>query len=218
MTSRKYSLKKDGTRQLTPHFKVREFACKDGSDTILIDDSLPGKLEQIRVYAGDAVRITSAYRTADYNRRIGGSANSQHIRGTAADIVTSGRSPADVARFAQAIGCGGVGLYTAQRFVHVDTRSGKSYWKNTGSGDRSVSGHGGRCPYAKPTATLRRGSKGSGVRWLQWWLQLWGYPVSVDGDFGAKTEKAVVAFQSVLDLTADGLAGAKTKNALEGKV
>lgn len=215
---KKYSLRKNGEDRLTAHFRVREFRCKDGSDEILIDERLPKLLEQIRVYAEAAVTITSAYRAEAYNARpeVGGARGSQHTKGTAADIITSGRPVSEIAKFAQAIGAGGVGLYTKRNFVHVDVRAGKSYWKNTGSGDRSVSGHGGACPYSQPKTTVKKGSKGDGVRWVQWWLQLWGYNIAVDGVFGDKTEKAVIAFQKRLNLEDDGVVGAKTKNALKG--
>ena len=218
MAVKTYSLSKQGGQKLTAHFRVREFKCNDGSDAIKIDDRLPKLLEQIRVYAEAAVTITSAYRTEAYNARpdVGGARGSQHTKGTAADIITSGRPVSEIAKFAQAIGAGGVGLYTKRNFVHVDVRAGKSYWKNTGSGDRTVSTHGGKCPYAQPGGSLRKGSKGNGVRWLQWWLKLWGYNIAVDGVFGSETEKAVIAFQLRLNLEDDGVVGAVTKNALKG--
>lgn len=211
-----YSLKKNGADKLSPHFRVREFKCNDGSDEIKIDDKLPKLLEQIRVYAEASVEITSAYRTVIYNKKVGGATNSQHTKGTAADIITEGRTVSEIAKFAQAIGAGGVGLYTKKNFVHVDTRAGHSYWKNTGSGDRSVSGHGGKCPYTAPVATAKRGSKGNGVRWVQWWLRLWGYQISVDGVFGSNTEATVKQFQKRLGLEEDGKAGKVTRNALKG--
>ena len=217
MAVKKYSLKKQGTYKLTAHFRVREFRCNDGSDTILIDDKLVKLLEQIRVYAEASVEITSAYRTATYNKKVGGASNSQHTKGTAADIITDGRTVAEIAKFAQAIDAGGVGLYTKKNFVHVDTRtSKKSYWKNSGNGDKTVSGHGGACPYPQPKTTVKKGSKGDGVRWIQWWLRLWGYSVTVDGICGNKTEAAIEGFQKRIGLTVDGLAGAKTRNALRG--
>lgn len=216
MAIKYYSLKKQGDNKLTPHFRVREFKCNDGSDEIKIDDKLPKLLEQIRVYAESAVPITSAYRTETYNAKVGGARGSQHTKGTAADIITDGRTVAEIAKFAQAIGAGGVGLYTKRNFVHVDTRAGHSYWKNTGSSDRTVSGHGGACPYSQPKTTVKKGSKGDGVRWVQWWLRLWGYSVTVDGICGNKTEAAIEDFQKRIGLTVDGLAGAKTRNALRG--
>lgn len=217
MAIKTYSRSRQGGVRLSPHFLVREFACNDGTDTILIDDALVGLLERIRFFAGGAVRLTSAYRTAAYNRRIGGATASYHTKGQAADVITDERTPAEVARFAQAIGAGGVGLYTSQRFVHVDTRAGHYYWRNAGSGDAKVSGHGGACPYAVPKRDLRRGSSGSDVRWLQWWLTLWGYPAAVDGSFGSKTDAALRAFQRRAGIAADGIAGVMTRRTLGGE-
>ena len=37
---RKYSLAKDGAKLLAPDFKVRELRCRDGSDTVMVDDAL----------------------------------------------------------------------------------------------------------------------------------------------------------------------------------
>lgn len=43
------------------------------------------------------VHVTSGYRTAELNRLIGGSANSQHMQALAADILVAGVAPLDVA-------------------------------------------------------------------------------------------------------------------------
>ena len=40
MAIKQYSLAKDGAKQLSPAFKVREFRCRDGSDAIMIDQTL----------------------------------------------------------------------------------------------------------------------------------------------------------------------------------
>ena len=40
MAIKQYSLAKDGAKQLAPAFKVREFRCRDGSDTIMVDEAL----------------------------------------------------------------------------------------------------------------------------------------------------------------------------------
>ena len=212
----KYSKSKQGDNKLSANFTVREFACSDGSDTVLIDAALVKLLQQIRNWAGTSVKITSGYRTPAYNKKIGGAANSYHTKGQAADIVVSGKTPAQVARFAQAIGADGVGLYTASKFVHIDTRASHYFWKNDGKGNVTVSGHGGKCAYTEPKATLRRGQSGNGVRWLQWWLSLWGYNIKIDGGFGEKTETAVKNLQERRGLVTDGIAGEKTRNTLKG--
>jgi len=59
--------------------------------------------------------------------------------------------------------------------------------------------------------TLRRGSKGVFVRYLQAKLLSKLYPTgSVDGIFGSGTETAVRAFQQENGLTVDGIVGART--------
>ena len=58
MAIREYSMTRDSTRQLSPGFRVREFACK-GSDVVLIDDELVVLLQCIREYFGKPVHITS---------------------------------------------------------------------------------------------------------------------------------------------------------------
>lgn len=124
---KKYSLKKDGEKNLSEHFKVKEFACHNGSDAILISDKLVELLEKIRTYFGKPVTINSAYRPADYNASIGGAKASQHVLGTAADIVVQGVSPSRVYTYCDKINPnGGVGKYV--NFTHVDVRDGKARW------------------------------------------------------------------------------------------
>lgn len=64
-------------------------------------------------------------------------------------------------------------------------------------------------------AILRQGAKGGEVKEVQRRLKLWGYyNGSVDGVFGAGTKKAVIAFQKKNGLTADGVVGKSTYQAL----
>lgn len=71
------------------------------------------------------------------------------------------------------------------------------------------------CPYAKPAATLRVGSRGDGVKWLQWYLvNKFGYTMAIDGSFGPTTTRIVKDFQAKHQLTADGIVGPTTKNAI----
>jgi len=52
---------------------------------------------------------------------------------------------------------------------------------------------------------LKKGSKGESVRTLQEFLK-----ITIDGDFGSKTESAVKAFQKKTGLTVDGVVGKNT--------
>lgn len=216
MAIKTYSKSQYGGVKLSANFTAREFACNDGSDLILIDDKLVTILQRIRNWANAPIKISSAYRTAKHNKAIGGTSNSYHVKGQAADIIVTGKTPAEVAKFAEAIGVTGIGLYTAQNFVHIDTRSAKYFWKNAGRGNVTVGTHGGSCPYKRPAGNVRPGDTGDGVRWVQFFLRLWGHDVTVDGIFGEKTAAAVREHQKLLGLTVDGIAGQKTKNGLVG--
>jgi hypothetical protein len=67
-------------------------------------------------------------------------------------------------------------------------------------------------------ATIRRGSRGDGVRQMQRLLLKWNPKClpkfGVDGDFGAETLAAVRAFQKAMRLTIDGITGPQTWLAL----
>lgn len=123
-----YSKKKEGNDKLSENFKVRELACKDGSDTIFIDSALVRLVQEIRDYFGKPVIINSGYRTESYNKKIGGATYSQHLYGKAADIRIAGVSPKEIAKFVETRipNTGGIGIYPS--FVHVDVRSTKSRW------------------------------------------------------------------------------------------
>lgn len=129
MTIKAYSRVKDGNKKLSTNFRVREFACLDGTDPIFIDTELVTILQKIRTHFGKAVTITSAYRTPPRNKSVGGTAYSMHLYGRAADIKVSGISPTRVAEYAEKLlpDRGGIGIYDT--FTHIDVRSVKSRWK-----------------------------------------------------------------------------------------
>ena len=139
MSIREYSMTCDSTRQLSPSFRVREFACK-GSDVVLIDDELVVLLQCIREHFGKPVHITSGYRTAAHNAAVGGAKSSQHLLGRAADIQVSGASPLLVGQIAEYYlgGHGGIGVY--QTFTHVDTRTARARWDQRSGREVAVSG------------------------------------------------------------------------------
>ena len=49
--------------------------------------------------------------------------------------------------------------------------------------------------YAEPSISLRKGTYGTGVKWLQDMLNKNGYSLTVDGAFGNATYNAVISFQ-----------------------
>lgn len=128
MTIKAYSKAKDGNKKLSANFRVREFACTDGSDPIFIDSDLVNVLQKVRDHFGKAVTITSAYRTPPKNKAVGGTTYSQHLYGKAADIKVSGVTPKKVAAYVEKVmpNKGGIGIYST--FTHIDVRSTKSRW------------------------------------------------------------------------------------------
>lgn len=129
MTIKAYSKKKNGNTSLSKNFKVKEFACTDGSDPVFIDSELVNVLQKIRSHFGKTVTITSAYRTPGKNKAVGGQAYSQHLYGKAADIKVKGVTPKKVAAYAETLlkNKGGIGTYST--FVHVDVRATKTRWE-----------------------------------------------------------------------------------------
>lgn len=123
-----WSKMKNGAVKLSANFKVSEFACKDGSDTVFISPRLVWLLQKIRDHFAKPVVIISAYRNDAYNKKVGGADYSQHKYGTAADIYISGISPATIAAYVETImpNTGGIGIYSS--FVHVDVRTARARW------------------------------------------------------------------------------------------
>lgn len=130
-----YSLSREGGKRLSTDFRVREFACRDGSDPVFVDSELVELLQAVRDHFGRPVRLSSGYRTAAHNSTVrNASRYSQHLYGRAADIRVDGASVEEVAACAEQLlsGRGGIGRYpsTPQRtgWVHLDTRPVRSRW------------------------------------------------------------------------------------------
>lgn len=70
-------------------------------------------------------------------------------------------------------------------------------------------------PYTKPTRNIKLWSTGNDVKWVQYALNREGYDCGkVDGIFGSGTKNAVIAFQKAKGLSADGIVGPMTREAL----
>lgn len=125
-----FSKKTDGEMQISKNFKVREFACKDGSDIVLIDPLLLWILQNVRDHFGKPVNINSAYRTPSHNSKpsVGGSTDSKHMYGMAADIVVKGVSAKDVQDYLEKVMPMTGGIGKAESYTHVDTRAEKTRW------------------------------------------------------------------------------------------
>jgi len=112
--------------QLSDHFRLEEFACRDGSDMVLVHLSVILLLEEIRAHFHSPLFINSGYRTPEYNRQIGGSKNSRHCLGMAADIRVYRVMPPEVGAYAETLNPGGLGRYGG--FIHVDVFGENRRW------------------------------------------------------------------------------------------
>ena len=124
---------KGSEEKLSDNFYVSEFAChgKGCCGIVKVDEKLVSDLQKIRNHFGKPVTINSGYRCSTHNKNVGGVSNSYHTNGQAVDITVKDVAPAEVAKYAESIGILGIGLYETDRdghFVHIDTRTSKSYW------------------------------------------------------------------------------------------
>lgn len=70
-------------------------------------------------------------------------------------------------------------------------------------------------PYKEPIVILKHGSRGEGVKWLQWALKSKGYDLVIDGIFGNCTNNAVLNFQKSVGIQVDGKVGVITRTELK---
>ena len=121
---------------LTNNFNSTEFDCNDGSampkEVLLNVQKLANQLQVLRDSLGVSITVNSGYRSTSHNKKIGGSINSQHLLGKAADITAQGYTPAQVhAKIEELINSGhmlqgGLGSYST--FTHYDIRKNKARW------------------------------------------------------------------------------------------
>lgn len=130
MPREEYSLFNQSTHQISEHFKVKEFAQKDfRCDKVIVDTELIDVLEDIRAHFNKAVIVTSGYRTPEYNAKIGGVKNSQHTKGTAADIKVSDIPAREVQKYLKRKYPDKYGIGSYLNFTHIDIRAKKARWR-----------------------------------------------------------------------------------------
>ena len=115
----RYSRKTDGEKYVSKNFQVKEFACKDGSDEVLICKVNVERLQAFRTKIGKPIHLNSAYRTVAYNKGVGGASDSLHTFGYAVDFYVVGTSPASVYGALTSTHKGGLGKY--RTFTHIDS-------------------------------------------------------------------------------------------------
>lgn len=103
------------------HFTKDEFKCRCGCG-IKMDREFVLRLDSLRERLGSVLIVTSGYRCAEYNKKIGGSPNSKHIQGLAVDLkVNSSTHRYKILKEAFQMNFSGVGH--GSTFIHLDDRT-----------------------------------------------------------------------------------------------
>lgn len=113
------------------NFYPAEFACPH-CHVVMIHEDLWRAVQMIRDAAMAPVIINSGFRCSIHNQVVGGSENSDHLYGFAADICIPGMTADEVgkiaARFPQTIKR--IGVYMNKDFVHIGVRDrGVRTWR-----------------------------------------------------------------------------------------
>ena len=225
-----FTYKKNVKVAVSDNFNSNEFYCKGKGccSSAKIDGKLVNYLQQIRTHFNAPVTINSAYRCATHNKAVGGASSSYHTMGMAADIVVKGVEPKEVAKYAESIGILGIGLYDG--FVHIDTRSKKSFWYSHAQTPRDTFGGvnvikdwqlaakadgfklsvdgiwGNECEAIAKKAICKKLVVGYKNKNLTKLIQK-AIGVTADGKFGAETRDAVIKWQTLMGLVPDGVFG-----------
>ena len=120
-----YIMDTEANEKIGQHFKVREFACKDGSQVVFVDSYLVSIRDILRNQVGKPVYINSGYRTPTRNKEVGGAKYSYHMRGMAADIRVEGMTAKEIANKLNKIIPSECGIIVYKTWVHIDTRTKK---------------------------------------------------------------------------------------------
>ena len=111
-----------------PDFSPAEMACK-GTGRIMVDVDAMDALQRVRTRIGKPMLITSAYRSPEHNKAVGGAKNSYHMKGVAFDIQMANHDPAEFEKIAREEGFKGFGYYPNSGFLHIDTGPARSWGK-----------------------------------------------------------------------------------------
>ena len=116
-----------------PSFSPQEIACK-GTGKLVIDTEAMSRLQALRDMLGKPLIITSAYRSPEHNRAVGGAKASKHMEAIAFDVRMDNHDPHKFEQAARAVGFTGFGYYPKSGFMHIDTGPARSWgtpWPKT---------------------------------------------------------------------------------------
>ena len=106
------------------YFTYDELKCKCGCEDAPMKDEFMNMLIAIREEFDRPMIITSAFRCAGHNNKIGGAKDSPHLYGKAVDVAVSYADAHDLLKIALEHGMTGIGVKQkgspSGRFIHLD--------------------------------------------------------------------------------------------------
>lgn len=120
----------DGEKQVATNFKAKEFKSRT-CPVVFIDGELIQVLQGLRAVLRCPINVNSGYRTEAHNKAVGGSTNSAHLLGKAADI-SCGTLPAKTIALAAYRAYGkkiAIGLHEKENYVHIDVLYRGNFYK-----------------------------------------------------------------------------------------
>ena len=110
------------------HFPDHELASPDIGEHAM-NPVFMEKLVTLRKAFGKPMVLTSAYRTPEHNKLVGGALNGAHVMGRAVDVLMAGEDAYALVKMALEHGFTGIGLKQkgdwGDRFVHLDDMRGE---------------------------------------------------------------------------------------------
>tara|TARA_R110001592_G_scaffold270403_1_gene536860 strand:- start:386 stop:745 length:360 start_codon:yes stop_codon:yes gene_type:complete len=108
------------------YFNYEEFNSPDLDDSgKKVSDELISMLDVARKKYGKSISINSGYRTPDHNAKVGGTPNSSHLKGLAADIkCVNSTDRFRLEGILREVGFKRIGI--GETFIHIDIDKDKS--------------------------------------------------------------------------------------------
>lgn len=110
---------------LSKNFDMSEFKCPC-CGKIMVHPVLVTRLQKIADYFKEPVIINSGYRCYKHDIEVGGNGTGAHTMGIAVDIHIPNVKSIDIAKIAEKIGFGGIGIIT-DNDIHLDIRDMSGY-------------------------------------------------------------------------------------------
>ena len=110
---------------VSKNFDISEFKCPC-CGKVIVHPILVDRLQRIADHFQQVVIINSGYRCSKHDVEVGGNGVGAHTMGIASDIHIPGVKSWDIAKYAECMGFGGIGIIS-EYDIHLDIRDLSGY-------------------------------------------------------------------------------------------